>query len=119
MCFTFDKKVMNQDEDSKAWVNIYDEYGDATGTIAGNKEGLEILKSKIDQAIQYGSAQGKPDLECDFLDVRVEVSKNKEEKTKESFINKIVGFGCLLLIITVMAVFLVGLSSIYDFLTTK
>lgn len=109
---------MSQTEKPKAWVSIYDEYGDRNGTLAGNKEGLEILKRKIVEAIENGNVGTAPELDSDFLEVRCEDNRTElgeEETTKD----RVFKFGCIALGLVFLTVFGFGIKGIYDTLFEK
>lgn len=104
---------MNEEE--KPWVRVYDPWGDAEGSISGNKEGLTELRKKIDQALGDGHAV-MGDLDCDFECVAVRQSK--EEITKpDRPTNRLLQGGCLVVLATCILIFGYGLISIWENLT--
>ncbi|MDQ8205788.1 hypothetical protein [Pelagicoccus sp. SDUM812003] len=109
---------MSETEKPKAWVTIYDEYGDRSGTLSGNKEGLEILKKKIDEAIEKGDVGTEPELDSDFLEVRFEENR-KELDEKETTKDQVFKYGCLALGLVLLIVFGFGIKGIYDLLSAK
>ncbi|WP_269527148.1 hypothetical protein [Coraliomargarita parva] len=104
---------MNEKE--KPWVRIYDPWGDAEGSISGNKEGLTELKKKIEQALSNDHAPME-ELDCDFE--CVVVRETKEENVKpDSATDRLLKGGCLVIVATCILIFGYGLISLWETLT--
>jgi hypothetical protein len=57
------------EKEVKPWVTTADEYGDPTGTLAGNEKGLKLLKEKIDEALIHGKASCEG-MDADFIEIK-------------------------------------------------
>lgn len=98
----------------KPWISIYDQYGDPTGEIRGNKEGLQALKNVIDATLKDGECRIPTDLQADFESVQLSDGEPKAHTQDEP--NPITKFGCLALASVVIFVFLLGVYRLYEIL---
>ncbi|MGJ8649662.1 MAG: hypothetical protein ACSHX4_04830 [Opitutaceae bacterium] len=105
---------MNEEKD-RPWLRIHDDWGDLEGHISGNKQGLEALKKKIDQALDEGVGLME-DFDCDFNSVAVR--ETKEDDTRPDTVGiKLLKGGFLTIIATCLLIFGFGLLKLWEALT--
>jgi hypothetical protein len=105
---------MNEEND-RPWLRVHDDWGDPEGHITGNRQGLEALKAKIDQALDEGVGLME-DFDCDFNSVAVR--ETKEEDTRPDTIGtKLLKGGCLIVIASCVLIFGFGLINLWEALS--
>jgi hypothetical protein len=80
---------------SKPWVTTCDKYGDLSGELAGNPEGLRRLRDLIDEALAKGSVEIPRDAGFDFCSITVQSKHPEEAPSEETTKQKFAKFGCL------------------------
>lgn len=106
-----------KEKDDRPWVTIYDQWGDATGSLAGSREGLEKLKETIDEALLNGEVKIGDDLRGDFQDVKVvDIYPEDEEETPTQ---KWISRGCLTGIAMGLGIFLFGCYALFKLIYEK
>lgn len=110
---------MSNSDKPRPWVTIYDKYGDDNGVLTGNQKGLEILKHKIDEAIEKGEIGTQPELEGDFIEVRKEEKRPDLEEEKETMKDEAMRYGCIAFGLLLLIIFGFGIKGIYDIVFVK
>jgi hypothetical protein len=99
----------------KPWATVCDKYGNPSGELVGNREGLSRLRDLIGVAIENGQAKVGPDLGLDFQLVRISSihPKSAPAKLKE----KIVRIGCFVAVFILAILVVVGGIKVFQFLS--
>jgi len=94
--------MMEQPPRKSKWVSVYDRYGDASGELTGNREGLLALRALIDAALANSEARKPEDVDFDFLGVKVTEMPPEDIPDPHETRNKFMGIGCVALLILVL-----------------
>ena len=86
---------MSEPLSSKPWATTCDAYGDPSGELAGNADGLRLLRDLIDEALVKGEVILVKDAGFDFQAIKVQPLHPEEKKRVETPQQKFLKYGCL------------------------
>lgn len=108
---------MKEPLSSKPWATTGDRYGDPSGELAGNPDGLRRLRDLIDEALEKGSVEITPDAGFDFRAIRVHDKHPEEDGPVETRGQKAIKYGCLSLIALIGLLAVVGGIKVFEILS--